>query len=61
VEREPGQAVVVGGDDSLGIGGSVSLSDLSDEELAALETLVSLWVTAEEPEVVVEPDATDTK
>jgi len=53
----------LGGDGTLGGlgGGSVSLSDLSDEQLAALESLASLRLPADEPEVVVEPDATDTK
>ena len=58
-----GDKVILGSDGSLGgLGsGSVSLSDLSDEQLAALESLASLRLPAEEPEVAVEPDTTDTK
>ena len=58
-----GDKVIIGGDGSFGGlgGGSVSLSDLSDEQLAALESLASLRLPVEEPEVLVEPDATDTK
>jgi len=58
-----GDKVIIGGDGSFGGlgGGAVSLSDLSDEQLVALESPASLRLPAEEPEVVVEPDATDTK
>jgi len=52
-----GDKVIIGGDGSFGGlgGGSVSLSDLSDEQLAALEQLASLRLPADEPQVV-EPD-----
>jgi hypothetical protein len=43
--------VIIGSDGTLGGlgGGAVSLSDLSDERLAALESLASLRLPAEEP------------
>jgi len=58
-----GDKVIIGGDGSFGGlgGGSVSLSDLSDEQLAALESLASLRLQAEEPEDAVETDTADTK
>jgi hypothetical protein len=53
-----GDKVIIGGDGTFGGlgGGAVSLSDLSDEQLAALESLASLRFPAEEPEHVVERD-----
>jgi hypothetical protein len=56
--------VIIGGDGSFGGlgGGSVSLSDLSDEQLAALEALASVSLPVEEPEAVEveEPAGDDT-
>jgi hypothetical protein len=40
-----GDKLIVGGDGSRGVGGAISLSDLSDEQFAALEQLASLRVT----------------
>jgi hypothetical protein len=53
--------VIVGSDGSFGgLGGAwVALSDLSDEQLAALEALASVSLPAEEPEAV-EPGPDDT-
>jgi len=50
-----GDKIVVGGNGGLGIGGSVSLSDLSDEQLAALEALAALRLPADEGKAAVEP------
>jgi hypothetical protein len=47
-----GNKIVVGGDGSPGIGGSVALSDLSDEQLAALEALAALRLPVDEVEAV---------
>jgi hypothetical protein len=56
-----GDKVILGGDGSFGGlgGGAVALSDLSDEQLAALEALASVSLPAEEP-AAVEPDPDDT-
>jgi hypothetical protein len=51
-----GDKVIVGG---LG-GAAVSLSDLSDEQLAALESLASLRLPAEDPEDALEPEPGET-
>jgi hypothetical protein len=52
--------VILGGDGSI-LGGSVARSDLSDEQVAALETLAAVRLPAEpepEPEAIEpEPDA----
>jgi hypothetical protein len=48
VPQRYGDKVILGEDGGLGIGGSISLSDLSDEQLAALESLASLRLPAEE-------------
>jgi hypothetical protein len=52
-----GDKVIIGGDGSFGgLGGSaVSLSDLSDEQLAALESLAALRLPADEGKAAVEP------
>ena len=57
-----GDKVIIGGDGSFsGLGGAaVSLSDLSDEQLPALESLASLRLPADEPEDAVEPDPGET-
>jgi hypothetical protein len=56
-----GDKVIIGGDGTFGgLGGAaVALSDLSDEQLAALEALASVSLPVEEP-APVEPEPDDT-
>jgi hypothetical protein len=58
--RRYGDKVIIGGDGNLGIGGSISLSDLSDEQLVALEQLAALRLPADDvgaESAPTEPDA----